>query len=181
MLLPSYKLPHYQHQFFKGGLYRAINTMSFHSQEHIMAQNMTWLCNNIMMYSTQRVTKHTEISLYHTHTYTLHTHIHFPRVLLWPGPSSCSWQEAVFILHDRNSPCGPHIYIYAAGCSDIYSCKHCPQIWDVLFSTCLARTHIRQLRELTWHGSHTAMNLFIHTHTNTRIDKCTCISVIYIQ
>lgn len=114
VLLPSYKLLHYQHQFFKGGLYRAINTMSFHSQDSIMAQNMTWLCHKIMMYSTQRVTVHTDISLYHT--YTLHTHIHLPRGLLWPGPSSRSWQEAVFILHDKNSPCGPHIYIYIYIC-----------------------------------------------------------------
>lgn len=50
-----------------------------------------------------------------------------------PLPHACrhltswsSWQDTLFILRDRNSPCDPHIYMRHAARTS-FSSKHCPQ------------------------------------------------------
>ena len=60
----------------KPGPYRAINRMSSRSQENLVPLHMTWLYSKLIMYSTQRATKHTQISLYRAHTCITHTHTH---------------------------------------------------------------------------------------------------------
>lgn len=143
----------------KRGQHRAINTMNYHSRDDIMNPRSTRgpsrQVDNVQR--TQRVT-HAEIR-----------HMRCtrcpPRLTCLPRPAPClaGGQKAVFILRDRNSPCGPHIcilpHIHLSKCSPCVLAVHMP---------C---TYTRYAESLGGEGSHTDMYLSSHTHTHTQTTR----------
>lgn len=120
------------------------------------------------MSSTQRAP--TEISRNHTHICCIYS----PNVLLLPGSTSASWQEAIFILHDRNSPCGSHIYRTLHAAERVHSSKYCPWPEVCSFPHALCVRMLGNADTLRWKGSHTDREQcsHIHSHAYHAITHC---------